>query len=457
MEQLAKNQVYTAEITGYASSGAGVCRICGRAVFVERALVGELWEVLILKVTSSAVYGKGVRLLSPSPHRAEPACPVFGKCGGCDLLHMDYAEELRMKLERVNDAIHRIGGLDFTVKEIVPADSDRIFRYRNKAIFNISAGEDGRASAGFYRRRSHDLVPCSDCLIQSELSVRAAKALCGFMDENSIPPYDEKNGKGAVRHLFVRSSVKTADAAAVIVTAKSLGRKAELMARALTKSCPQLTGVVLCINDSPGNTVLSGEYRTLWGKPYIVDELLGVRFRVSPESFFQVNPPQAEKLYAKAAEFAGQARVLLDLYCGAGTIGLCLASGAEQVVGAEIVPSAVENAIENARENGISNARFLCADAAQAAAKLKSEGLSPDVVIIDPPRKGLDPQLIGTIAEMSPERAVYVSCDPATLARDLKLFCERGYEPKDGAAVDMFPRTAHVETVVLMSRTETQV
>jgi len=454
MDTLIKNSIHTAEITGYTSTGAGVCRINGRAVFVERALAGEIWEVLIMKAGSTAVYGRGLRLLKPSPARRDPGCPAFGKCGGCDLLHMDYKEELRMKLDRVNDALHRIGGLDFNVDEIIPSDEDRLYRYRNKVIFNISPGENGRPRAGFYRRRSHDLVPCGDCLIQSELSVKAAGALCRFMEENNIPTYDEVTGKGAIRHLFVRTAVKTEDASAVIVSAKALGGKEEALVNALRQSCPSLTGVSLCINKAPGNTVLTGDLRPLWGRPYIIDELLGVRFRISPESFFQINPPQAEKLYSRAAQYASGSGTILDLYCGAGTIGLCLARSAEKVIGAEIVPSAIENARENARLNGIENAEFILADASEAAEKLRASGLSPDAVIVDPPRKGLTPALIGTIAGMSPEKLVYVSCDPATLARDLKLFKEKGYAPSEGAAVDMFPRTAHVETVVLMSRVE---
>ncbi len=452
---LVKNQTYIAEITGYSSSGAGVCRIEGRAVFVEQAMLGETWEILILKVTQTAVFGKGLFLILPSPDRIPPSCPVFGKCGGCDLLHMSYDHELAFKLARVNDAFEHIGRLDFSIDEIIPADSQE--RYRNKAIFNIAAdtAEEAKEKTcfGFYRRRSHEQVSVTDCQIQSELSVRAACAVCDFMAARDIPAYDETTGKGLIRHLFLRNAVYGSDAVAVVVTAGGLGRNTQALADHLRAACPELTGIVLCVNKSAGNTVLDGQYHTLWGQAYIQDKLCGLTFRISPGSFYQVNPVQAELLYKRALEYAspdGDATVL-DLYCGAGTISLCLAKGARKVYGAEIVESAVRNARENALENGITNAEFILGDASDAAKQLACAGVSPTAVVLDPPRKGLTARLIDTVAEMSPERVVYVSCDPGTLARDLKLFSEKGYRPTAGTAVDMFPRTCHVETCVLLS------
>ena len=450
MDELCKNQTYTAEIVGYSSTGAGVCRINGRAVFVDRALMGELWEILIVKVSSNAVYGKGMKLLRPSPERREPACPAFGKCGGCDLQHMSYDEELRFKLQRVNDAFQRVGGLDFAAGEIIGADSTR--RYRNKAIYAIGS-QSGSAVTGFFRERSHDVIEVQDCLIQTDLSARCAAALRRFMDENGVTAYDEQSGKGQLRHLFTRCSVKLPYSVAVIVAAKGLHEHTEALVSALRAACPELTGIVLCINKSAGNTVLSGDYHTLWGSELIEDELCGVRFCISPQSFFQINPPQAEKLYSKALEYASPdgEKAVLDLYCGAGTISLCMARGAKQVYGAEIVPQAVENARENARQNSITNAEFFCGDAAKAAQLLAARGVHPDTVVVDPPRKGLSQEVIDEIVNMSPERVVYVSCDPATLARDLKLFTQQGYSPLEATAVDMFPRTCHVETCVLLS------
>lgn len=453
MDELAKNQTYTAEITGYSSTGAGVCRICGRAVFVERALLGELWELLILKVSSSSAYAKGIKLLRASPERVEPACASFGKCGGCDLMHMSYDEELRFKLRRVNDAFKRVGGLDFQIDEIVGAEHE--LRYRNKAIYAVGKDESG-AVTGFFRERSHELVPVSDCLIQTELSVRCAEALKRFMNSSGVVPYDEKTGKGQLRFLFTRCSVKLSGSVALIVSAKGLSGQTAALVECLRSACPELTGIVLCINKNKGNTVLSGDFHTLWGCADIDDELCGIRFRISPKSFFQINPPQAERLYTRALEYVGSygSETVLDLYCGAGTISLCLAKGAKKVYGAEIVAEAVENARENAARNGIENAEFLCLDAAQAAELLANLGVKPDVVVVDPPRKGLSADVIDVIEKTSPKRVVYVSCDPATLARDLKIFGEKGFSPAAATAFDMFPKTGHVECVVLMTRVQ---
>jgi len=454
MDELRKNQLYTADIEGYSSTGAGVCRILGRAVFVEQTLVGEVWEVLILKVTSSAVYGKGQRLVKASPERVSPVCPVFGKCGGCNLMHMSYTEELRFKLARVNDTIRRLGGLNFHIDEILGSGESEILRYRNKAIFAVGQDRDGRAVTGFFRERSHDIIEAPDCLIQTELSVRCAAALREFIDKTGVPVYDETTGKGLLRHIFTRCSLKYPQSVACVVSAGGLHEHTGELVNCLRVKCPELTGIVLCINKTRGNTVLAGDFHTLWGSEYIEDELCGLRFKISPLSFYQINPRQAEKLYRRVLEYASPDGVgtVLDLYCGTGTISLCLARGAKFVYGAEIVGDAVENARQNAEANSIENAEFLLGDAGEAAKRLAQAGISPDAVVVDPPRKGLSPDVIETVAEMYPERVVYVSCDPATLARDLKLFAGRGYMPKAGTAVDMFPRTCHVETVVLTSR-----
>lgn len=454
MEELKKNQVHIAEITGYSSTGAGVCRILGRAVFVDFALVGETWEILILKVSSSAIYGKGIKLLSPSPERREAACPIFGKCGGCDLMHMSYDEELRLKLNRVNDAFARIAGLDFKVPEILGADEGKTLRYRNKAIYAVGHDKEGKAVTGFFQERSHSIVGATDCLIQTELSVRCAAALVKFMDEYGITPYDEATGKGQIRHIFTRCSLRFPQTVAVIVAAKGMHGKADELISALREKCPELTGIVLCINKTRGNTVLAGDFHTLWGSEFIEDELCGLRFQISPMSFYQVNPVQAEKLYKMVLSYASPdgAGTVLDLYCGTGTISLCLARGAKFVYGAEIVDSAVINARQNAVANGISNVEFMLGDAGEAAEILAKSGIKPNAVVVDPPRKGLSEEVIEAIVKMSPERVVYVSCDPATLARDLKIFVTRGYVPKCATAVDMFPKCAHVESIILLQK-----
>ena len=444
MEELKKNQIYTVQIDGYSSKGLGVCRIEGRAVFVPRALVGESWRVRIVKVASSAVYARGEELLTPSPERIESDCPHFGKCGGCDCRHMSYAEELRFKLERVNDALQRIGRQSVTVGEIIP--NETISRYRNKGIFAI-AEKDGRPTSGFFREHTHELIPVERCLIQNELSDRAAKAVTAFMARNGIPAYDERSGSGAVRHVFCRCSRKTADAVVCVVSAKGFGDKTPLLVETLRLVCPELSGIVLNINKTRGNTVLAGEFHTLWGKAEIKDELCGFRYSLSPQAFFQINPPQAEKLYGRAMEYAQGGELALDLYCGAGTISLCLARRFAHVIGAEIVPEAVENARANAAENVVDNVEFLCADASDAARELADRALHPDVIVVDPPRRGMDEAAIRAVCSMEPKRIVYVSCNPATLARDVLLFSELDYALREATAVDMFSRTCHMETV----------
>jgi 23S rRNA (uracil1939-C5)-methyltransferase len=451
MEELAKNSLYTVTITGYASDGSGVCRIGGRAVFIKGAMPGETWEVRIMKVTSSAVYARGEKLLSSSVFRIEPSCSHFGKCGGCDFQYMTYEEELRFKLGRLNDAISHIGGLDFSISNILGAEYTD--RYRNKTIHAVGS-KNGVISAGFFRPRSHDIVPIGSCLIQPEFTDRTVSALLHWMQMHNIEPYDEASKKGSVRHIFTRYAFSTGEAMVCIVSARGLGSATQSLAPALKKACPELTSIILNINRTSGNTVLSGEFHTIWGRDTIEDILCGLRFRLSPITFFQINPPQAEKLYNLAVDYAcpGETETVLDLYCGAGTISLCLARRAKKVIGAEIVESAVNDAVKNAALNGITNAEFICADAEKAAAELLKRGIRPNAVVVDPPRKGLAENVIEHIVSMEPERIVYVSCDPATLARDLKILDQKGYNVKAGTAVDMFPRCAHVETVARLER-----
>ena len=450
MSELKKNDLYSVTIDGYSSEGMGVCRVEGRAVFVPRALVGERWEIRVLKVTNSAVYARGEKLLLPSPARIEPQCPWFGKCGGCDTQHMCYEEELRFKLEKVNAALQHIGKQELSATEII--GSEQTERYRNKAIFAV--GEiAGKASFGFYRERSHDLIPIDTCLLQSELSCRVASAVTAFLEENGIAPYNEETGHGTVRHVFCRQAVHQEGAITCIVSARGFGDKTQALVEVLRTACPELSGIVLNINKSRGNTVLAGDFYTLWGEAALRDTLCGVHFEIAPQAFFQINPPQAERLYARAAAYACGERndLILDLYCGAGTIGLCMAGFAGKVIGAEIVPQAVENAAENARRNGIENAEFICADAGQAARQLFQRGLRPNAVVVDPPRRGMDQPSVDAVAAMDPERVVYVSCNPATLARDILRFNDYGYSLRKITAVDMFPRTSHVETVCLLT------
>lgn len=446
MEKLVKNNIFPARIEGLNSQGHGVCRVEGRAVFVPNAIPDELWEIQILKVSATAVYAKGIELLEASPERIEPACPVFGKCGGCSVMHMSYERELSFKLAKVNEAFHRLGKLDFSIETILGADSRT--NYRNKAIYAV-----GNGVTGFFRGRSHDIIPVGECQIQSPVADTATAVVRGWMMANNIPAYNEKNGKGTVRHVFTRTTRDNSAAVVCIVSARGFGAKTDALVAELRSKCPEITGVVLNINKNQGNTVLAGQFHTLWGSEILSDNLCGHKFELSPQSFFQINPAQAEKLYSTAVEYADCAgETVLDLYCGAGTISLCLADGAKRVIGAEIVQSAVENATHNAEINGIENAEFICADASEVAKQFLEIGLNPKAVVVDPPRKGLTPDVIESVAKMEPERVVYVSCDPATMARDLKIFGDFGYKPSTGTAVDMFPFTSHIECCVLLTR-----
>ena len=447
MEALEKGSVYTAVIDGYSSEGLGIARVNGAVVFVPHAVRGEEIDLRITKVMKTSCAGEIVKIHNPSPERMEPECPYAGKCGGCAYRHLTYPEELWAKRQRVQDALTRIGGLELTVEEILGAKNPE--HYRNKSQYPV--GADG--SIGFFQARTHKVVPIRRCLIQTETADRTAQAVGEWMRRYKISAYDETTGKGLVRHVCVRVNRKGESLCCVVVNGNKVPREPELAAY-VTAAVSHTVGVLLNSNTRRGNVILGDKYRTLFGRNYLMDTLCGLKFKLSMPSFYQVNRDQAEALYGKALEFAGLTgnETVLDLYCGIGTITLCLAKAAKRVIGAEIVPPAIRDAKENALRNHIENAEFFCGDAADIAAKLESDGLRPDVVTVDPPRKGLAPEVIASVAAMGPEKVVYVSCDPATLGRDVKIFREFGYEAKRAAAVDMFPGTAHVETVVLLSR-----
>lgn len=447
MEALEKGSVYTAVIDGYSSEGLGIARVNGAVVFVPHAVRWEEIDLRITKVMKTSCAGEIVKIHNPSPERMEPECPYAGKCGGCAYRHLTYPEELWAKRQRVQDALTRIGGLELTVEEILGAKNPE--HYRNKSQYPV--GADG--SIGFFQARTHKVVPIRRCLIQTEAADRTAQAVGEWMRRYKISAYDETTGKGLVRHVCVRVNRKGESLCCVVVNGNKVPREPELAAY-VTAAVPHTVGVLLNSNTRRGNVVLGDKYRTLFGRNYLMDTLCGLEFKLSMPSFYQVNRDQAEVLYGKALKFAGLTgnETVLDLYCGIGTITLCLAKAAKRVIGAEIVPPAIRDAKENALRNHIENAEFFCGDAADIAAKLESDGLRPDVVTVDPPRKGLAPEVIASVAAMGPEKVVYVSCDPATLGRDVKIFREFGYEAKRAAAVDMFPGTAHVETVVLLSR-----
>ncbi|MPM12230.1 23S rRNA (uracil-C(5))-methyltransferase RlmCD [bioreactor metagenome] len=444
-----KNEIHRLKIDGYSYDGAGIARLDGMAVFVAGALSGETCDVQLLKVGKSASWGRVVRFIEQSPGRVASDCPHYPKCGGCQTRHMSYAEELEFKRQRVEDALRRIGGAEIRVPVIFGANNTEC--YRNKAQFPV--GREG--SIGFYRARSHDVIDVPDCRLQSEPAHRLRAALKGWMEEYKIPAYDEENHKGLIRHLFVRTN-RTGQSLCCIVANGDELPHAHALIDALQGGEPGLVGIILSVNKRITNVILGDTFRTIWGQDFLEDTLCGLTFRLSTPSFFQVNREQTEVLYQTALEFAELtgAETVLDLYCGVGTITLVMAKKALRAIGAEVVPEAVEDARDNAVRNGVHNAEFICADAGQAAKVLSGHGIRPDVICVDPPRKGLAADVIDTICAMAPKRLVYVSCDPATLARDIKLFGLQGYVPTKAVAVDLFPRTHHVETVVLMSRVE---
>ncbi len=451
MEQLKENSIYTGTVEGYSSEGLGIVRLNGAVVFVPRTVRGEEIDLRVTKVMKTCAAGEVVKLRRPSPERTKPDCPHFGQCGGCDFQHMSYGEELRAKHQRVQDALTRLGGTDLQVEEILGAKDPT--HYRNKSQYPV--GPDG--TIGFYKARSHQVVGVDRCLIQSEFSDKTVRAVGDWMRRYKVSAYDERTGKGLVRHVYVRVNRRGESLCCVVVNGRQLPREPELAAF-VRAAAPRTVGVVLNTNTKKGNVILGEKYRTLWGQDFLMDTLCGLQFKLSVPSFYQVNRDQAEVLYGKALEFAGLTgkETVLDLYCGTGTITLCMAAKAGKVIGAEIVAPAIADARENAARNGIENAEFFCGDAADIAAKLEQDGLRPDVITVDPPRKGLSPEVIASVASMGPERVVYVSCDPATLGRDVKRFSELGYRAVRACAVDMFPGTRHVETVVLLSKLNTK-
>ncbi len=444
---LKEGKRYPAVIEGYASGGEGVARIDGVAVFVKGALRGERGDVRIEHVGRSAAWGHIEKLLEPSPSRVEPDCPYYGRCGGCQFRHMTYAEELEAKRQRVEDALRRIGGVDLPVSVIHGAENT--LRYRNKVQFPI-----GEGAVGYYRGGTHQVVDIADCLLQPEADTACRAAFQGWMERFRVPAYDERTGKGLLRHLFLRTNRAGEALCCVVANGRTLPHEEELTA-ALREAAPGLAGVVLSVNTRKTNVILGGEYRALWGRDWLEEELCGHTFRLSVPSFFQVNRAQTEVLYRRALDFAALTgtETVVELYCGIGAISLTMAERAGRVIGVEVVPQAVADAKENARRNGLADkTRFECGDAGELAAKLEREGVRPDVVVVDPPRKGLAPEVVEAIGCMGPERVVYVSCDPATLARDVGRFGALGYGAARAEAVDLFPRTAHVETVVQLVR-----
>ena len=447
---LIKNQIYETVVTDYTSEGQGVAHIEGCAVFIPNAIAGERLLVRIEKAQKTWAAGKIVELLEKSPHRVNRECPVAKLCGGCDFWHMDYEEETRLKAERVRNCLNRLGGENLSEVPILAAPT--CYGYRNKAQYPVSAKKN-KAFAGFFRAGTHQVVENDRCLILPRETDRVKDLVMDYVNQYRVTTYDEASHKGLLRHIYVRRGNVSGEILVCLVINGNKIPKPEALIERL-KKVPGFATLVLSVNTKKGNAVLGDEFITLYGPGYIEDTLCGLNFRLSPRSFYQVNHHQAQRLYRAAIDQAQITKedTVLDLYCGVGTITLAMASAAGRVIGVEVIPQAVEDARDNARRNGIENAEFFCGDAGQAALELERQGIRADVAVVDPPRKGLNADTIEALARMASRRIVYVSCDPATLARDVALLKERGYVLRNAMAADLFPRCAHVESIICLSR-----
>ena len=455
---LQKNQILTLRIERLSSDGSGVAHSPdGETVFVPGAAPGDEADVRIVKDCKRYAFGILDHLRTPSPDRIPVDCAVAGPCGGCSLRHLDYTAELRAKQENVTDAFRRIGGLDVPVLDICP--SPEVDRYRNKVQFPVGLDKNGNPCIGFYAGRTHRIVPCPDCKLQPGVLNDIGNALCRFFAENGIQPYNEETGRGLVRHIFLRRGAHSGQIMVCLVCTRSNLPHADALCTRLREQFADIATILLNVNSKNTNVILGTETHTLYGPGYIEDTLCGVPVQLGPLSFYQVNTLAAERLYGIAAQYAQLTPddLLLDLYCGMGTIGLSMVDHCRELVGVEIVPEAIESAKANAARMGdavAAKSRFFCADAGQAATRLAAEGLHPDVVMLDPPRKGCDEATLSAVVRMAPRRVVYVSCNPATAARDAAWLEQNGYHAEKVQPVDLFPRTKHCECVIALSKGE---
>ncbi len=449
-----KNKTYELQIDAMGSAGEGIGRLDGFTVFVDGALPGEIVRVLMLKSKKSYGYGKLLEILTPSPERREPRCPVAKQCGGCQLQSLSYQAQLAYKRRKVQDNLERIGGLKgIDVLDIIGAESP--WHYRNKAQFPVGRRADGGCAVGFYAKRSHRIVETPVCFLQDTCNEEVVRIVREFMAEFHILPYDEEKHTGLVRHILTRVGKKSGELmVCIVVNGGGLPHSAELAER--LRNVRGMASVVLNVNREKTNVILGRKIIPVWGKETISDELEGLSFEVSPLSFYQVNPVQTEVLYRKAVALAGLdgSETVLDLYCGIGAMSLFFARKAKRVLGVEIVEQAVVDARKNSERNGITNAEFTAGAAEEVVPEWVRNGGAADVVVVDPPRKGCDGRLLETILQIAPEKVVYVSCNPATLARDLAVLADGGYRVRTVQPVDMFPHTAHVESVVLLQKSK---
>lgn len=448
-----KNNTVILRIEDMSQDGLGIGKAEGYALFVKDTVIGDLAKVKILKTKKNYGFARLEELLEASDKRTEPKCLLARPCGGCQLQMMKYEEQLRWKEQKVRSDLQRLGGFQEIPMEPIQG-MENPFRYRNKAQFPIGYDREGKLVAGFYAGRTHTIIPADDCLLGSESNRRILGRILDWMGRYGIAAYREDTGKGLVRHALIRSGFATGEImVCLVINGKQFPRGKELT-ESLTQ-IPGMTSITFSSNTRRDNVILGDSYEVLWGQDYITDSIGEIRYQISPLSFYQVNPVQTRRLYRQALEYAGLTgkETVYDLYCGIGTISLFLAQRAGKVFGVEIVPQAVEDARANARLNGITNAEFFAGRAEEIVPRqYREQGIRADVVVVDPPRKGCGEELLETMTAMAPEKIVYVSCDPATLARDLKYLCARGYELKKVRAFDQFPQTVHVECVVLMSK-----
>lgn len=449
---LKKNQKLVLKIVDLSSEGAGVAKVDGYPLFIKDTLPGETVEVLVVKVNKNYGFGKALNIIEPSKQRVEPVCPVAGKCGGCSLQHLSYEGQLKYKQNKVYQNLKRIGGFDnISVEETI--GMDKPYNYRNKAQYPV--GYDKGIIVGFYASNSHRIIDFDNCSIGSEKNQEILKAVKEFITKNNITAYDEKTGKGTIRHILIREGHFTGEImVCLIVNSYSFKYKKQLIDA--LKHISDIKSISINYNTTKSNVILGEKVETIYGSDYITDYIGNLKFEISPLSFYQVNPVQTEKLYGKALEFADLkgSETVIDAYCGIGTISLFLAQNAKKVYGIEIVPQAIDDAVKNAENNNITNAEFFVGKSEDVVPKLyKTRGVKPDVMVVDPPRKGCEESLLNLILQMNPKRIVYVSCDSATLARDLKILCStKQYKVDKVQPVDMFPHTGHVETVVLLNK-----
>ena len=458
-----KNDTAVIEITDIGVGGEGIGKLDGYTLFVKDAVIGDRVEVKVIKAKKNYGYGRLMRVIDPSPHRVEPRCRFARQCGGCQIQEMSYERQLEFKQKKVYDDLVRIGDFDpeligRVMEPVVGMDDP--FGYRNKAQFPFGTDREGNPVTGFYAGRTHDIIANTDCALGVPVNRNILEIILAFMKKYQIPSYNEKTGDGLIRHALIRYGFVTKEIMVCLIINGSGIPHADELIRQL-QAIPGMTGVSVSENTRRDNVIMGETYRVLWGKGYITDYIGKIRYQISPLSFYQVNPVQTEKLYSLALEYADLkgGETVWDLYCGIGTISLFLAQKAGKVYGVEIVPQAIEDARRNAELNGIKNAEFFVGKAEEVLPAFyeqkRAEGSAEthaDVIVVDPPRKGCDGKLLDTIVKMAPEKVVYVSCDPATLARDLKILCANGYELVKVRPVDQFPMSVHVETVCLLSK-----